>query len=234
MGLPALGPLGSALVSVLGAAFISAQEYEPAPNRPGRAALVNLGHGRPLDTDPAEPAGSPLDLRLRAMTAADLPLMCRWLGAAHVHRWWHDSAEPADVSARYLPDIAGTEPSHPLIAEVPAGPIGFGQWYRWADYPDYGGQLDAGPDEAGLDYLIGEREYCGRGLGTRLVAELISHLRRQDHTVDGVVVDPEATNTASRRVLEKNGLRLVAIKQVIDPDAVATGPSAIYRRRFTG
>jgi aminoglycoside 6'-N-acetyltransferase len=168
------------------------------------------------------------------MTAADLPLMCRWLGAAHVHRWWHDSAEPAAVRAHYLPAIEGAEPSHPLIAELPAGPIGFGQWYRWADYSEYGRQLDAAPDEAGLDYLIGEREYCGRGLGTRLIAELISYVREQDPTVGGVVVDPEAANTASRRVLEKNGLRLVAIRQVIDPEAPPTGPSAIYRRRFPG
>jgi aminoglycoside 6'-N-acetyltransferase len=182
---------------------------------------------------PTESPGTRQDIRLRAMTAGDLPLMCRWLSAAHVHRWWHDSAEPADVSARYLPDIAGTEPSHPLIVEVPAGPIGFGQWYRWADYPDYGRQLDAGPDEAGFDYLIGEPEYCGRGLGTRLIAELIRHLREQDPAMGGVVVDPEAANAASRRVLEKNGLRLMAIKQVVDPDSPPTGPSAIYRRRFT-
>lgn len=190
----------------------------------------------PSTPGPSDPTGSAQlrpDIRLRAMTTADLPLMCRWLSAAHVHQWWHDSAEPAAVSAHYLPDIEGTEPSHPLIVEVPAGPIGFGQWYRWADYPDYGSQLDAGPDEAGLDYLIGEPEYCGRGLGTRLIAQLIRHIREQDPTVGGVVVDPEAANTASRRVLEKNGLRLVTIKLVLDPDSPPTGPSAIYRRRFT-
>ena len=170
---------------------------------------------------------------LRPMTAADLPLMCRWLGEAHVHRWWHDSAEPAAVSAEYLPCIEGVEPSHLLIAELPTGPVAFLQWYRWADYPDYGRQIDARPDEAGFDYLIGEQAWCGRGLGTRLIAELIRCIREQDPTVGGFLVDPEEANTASRRVLEKNGLYLVAVKQVLDPDGPPTGPSAIYRYRFT-
>jgi aminoglycoside 6'-N-acetyltransferase len=169
---------------------------------------------------------------LRPMTAADLPLMCRWLGAAHVHRWWHDSFELAAVSAEYLPCIEGVEPSHPLIGELPSGPVAFAQWYRWADYPDYGAQLGAGSDEAGFDYLIGEEAHCGRGLGTRLIAALIRYIREQDPAIGGFVVDPEATNTASRRVLEKNGLRLVTVKQVIDPDGAPTGPSAIYRCRI--
>jgi|GEM_PF-254454 len=171
-------------------------------------------------------------IRLRPMTADDLPLMCRWLAAEHVHRWWRDSAEPDAVAAEYLPGIEGTEPSHPLIVELPTGPVGFGQWYRWADYADYGRQIGAAADEAGFDYLIGEQDCCGRGLGTRLVAALMRHIREQDQTVGGFVVDPEETNTASRRVLEKNGLSLMAITRVVDPGNPLAGPSAIYRCRF--
>jgi aminoglycoside 6'-N-acetyltransferase len=170
---------------------------------------------------------------LRPMTADDLPLMCRWLGAAHVHRWWHDSCEPAAVSAEYLPCIDGAEPSHPLIGELPAGPVAFAQWYRWADYPDYGRQVGAEPDEAGFDYLIGEQARCGQGLGTRLIAELIRLVREQEPSVAGFVVDPEQANTASRRVLEKNGFHLVAVKQIDDPDGPPVGPSAVYRCRLT-
>jgi aminoglycoside 6'-N-acetyltransferase len=171
-------------------------------------------------------------IRLRALTVADLPLLGQWLGEPHVHRWWHDSNEPAAVSAEYLPCIEGLEPSHPLIAELPTGPVAFVQWYRWADYPDHAGKVGAGADEAGFDYLIGAAALCGKGLGTRLVAMLIDHIRQQDPTVGGFVVDPEQANTASRRVLEKNGLRLVAVKQIDNPDGHPVGPSAIYRRRL--
>lgn len=169
---------------------------------------------------------------LRPLTVADLPLLCRWIGEPHVQRWWHDSSEPAAVSAEYLPCIQGSEPSHPLIAELPAGPVGFLQWYRWADYPDYARKVGAGPDEAGFDYLIGEAALCRKGLGTRLIAALIDHIRGQDPTVGGFVVDPEQANTASRRVLEKNGLLLVATTDIADPDDPLAGPTAVYRLRL--
>ena len=167
------------------------------------------------------------------MSATDLPLMCRWLGAAHVLRWWHDPHDLAAVSAHYLPGIEGAEPSYPLIAELPDGPVAFLQWYRWIDYPDYGRRIGALADEAGFDYLIGDEAACGHGLGTRLVAALIHRIREQDGCVGGFVIDPEEANTASRRVLEKNGFSLVAVKQVEDPDGHPVGPSAIYRRRLT-
>jgi aminoglycoside 6'-N-acetyltransferase len=170
---------------------------------------------------------------LRPMTVADFPLMCRWLGAAHVHQWWHDSFEPAAVSAEYLPCIEGTEPSHPLIGEAPSAPVAFAQWYRWADYPDYGRQIGVEPDEAGFDYLIGEQAQCGQGLGTQLIAALIRLIREQDRAITGFVVDPEQANIASRRVLEKNGFHLVAVRQLDNPDGHPVGPSAIYRRRLT-
>jgi aminoglycoside 6'-N-acetyltransferase len=208
-----------------------------AISKPTLAELSSAEHGTGApgiaDGEPARFDETTSPILLRPMTAADLPLMCRWLGAAHVHQWWHDSAEPAAVSAEYLPCIEGVEPSRPLIAELPTGPVAFVQWYRWADYPDYAARIGAGPDEAGFDYLIGEEACCGHGLGTRLIAALMRLIREQEPSIGGVVVDPEQANTASRRVLEKNGLRLVAVKQIDDPDGHPVGPSAIYRLRFT-
>jgi aminoglycoside 6'-N-acetyltransferase len=187
-------------------------DWESGPHRP----------------DPEDPAG----IRLRPLAVADLPLLCRWIGRPHVHQWWHDSSEPAAVGAEYLPCIEGSEPSHPLIAELPAGPVGFLQWYRWADYPDYARRIGAGSDEAGFDYLIGEAALCGKGLGTRLIAALIDHILEQDPTVGGFVIDPEQANTASRRVLEKNGLLLVAMTETGDPEDPQAGPTAVYRLRL--
>jgi RimJ/RimL family protein N-acetyltransferase len=67
----------------------------------------------------------------------------------------------------------------------------------------------------------------GHGLGTALIAALVDHVRiRYPHA--GVVADPEASNSASRRVLEKNGFGLVDVR-IVASDAVAE-PMAIYRR----
>ncbi|HXP18237.1 MAG TPA: hypothetical protein VN840_01200 [Streptosporangiaceae bacterium] len=43
----------------------------------------------------------------------------------------------------------------------------------------------------------------------------------------GILVGPEASNTASRRVLEKNGFELVAVRTVATEPTDA--PMAIYR-----
>ena len=213
--------------------FISDQEYEAEPAAGDQVGWLPLLMA--ATSTPAAPSSrlATAPIRLRPMSAADLPLMCRWLGEAHVHRWWHDSSDPAAVSAEYLPCIEGVEPSYPLIAELPDRPVGFLQWYRWVDYPDYGRRIGALPDEAGFDYLIGDWASCGQGLGTRLVAALIRRIREQDDSVAGFVIDPEAANTASRRVLEKNGFSLVTVKQVDDPDGRPIGPTAIYRCRFS-
>lgn len=119
-----------------------------------------------------------------------------------------------------------------MIAELPTGPFGYAQWYRWSDYPDHAGSLGADPDEAGFDYLIGPAGLCGQGLGTRLIAALVAHVRDSDATVAGFVVDPEVANAASRRVLEKNGFELAAVKAIPDPDGHPIGPTAVYRRRL--
>lgn len=163
---------------------------------------------------------------------ADLPLLSRWFAAAHVERWWHESSDPAEVQSEYLPSIEGNEPSHALIAELPAGPFGYAQWYRWSDYPDHARSLGADPDEAGFDYLIGLPADCGQGLGTRLVAALVAYVQKRDATVAGFVVDPEVANAASRRVLEKNGFELIVVKAIPDLGGHPIGPTAVYRHRL--
>lgn len=198
----------------------AAAEHSPVP---GAAAEIGLA------TCHQE---QPAPIRLRPLTVADLPLLGQWFAAAHVERWWHEPSDPARVRAEYLPCIEGSEPTHALIAELPTGPFGYAQWCRWSDYPDHARSVGADPNEAGFDYLIGSADHCGHGIGTRLIAALVGLVRDSDATVAGFVVDPEVANAASRRVLEKNGFELVAVKEIPDPDGRPIGPTAVYRRRL--
>jgi aminoglycoside 6'-N-acetyltransferase len=218
-----------------------------ATAKPAATAPAAAEHSQGLATAAATgPAGfsqgQPAPIRLRSLTVADLPLLSQWFAAPHVERWWHESSDPALVRAEYLPCIEGSEPSHALIAELPTDPFGadpcgyapfaYAQWYRWSDYPDHARSVGADPDEAGFDYFIGPAGLCGQGLGTRLIAALVELVRDSDASVAGFVVDPEVANAASRRVLEKNGFELVAVKDIPDPDGRPIGPTAVYRRRL--
>ena len=57
-----------------------------------------------------------------------------------------------------------------------------------------------------IDYLIGEPVYLHRGLGERIVAELVGKLRAIG--AKKCIVSPEAENTASNKALKANGFTI--------------------------
>ena len=171
-------------------------------------------------------------ISLRPMTEEDLPGIVAWLRMPHVARWWTPDttaeAELAKYRLRIGPD--GLKDTIMLTVLQDGLPIGWCQWYRWADYPDEEAAMGARDGEAGMDYAIGDPSWIGRGTGTELIAVLVSEIRRQ-HPGAGMLVGPDAANTASRRVLEKNGFELVEIRPVATEPSDA--PIAIYRLTAT-
>jgi aminoglycoside 6'-N-acetyltransferase len=172
-------------------------------------------------------------MSLRAMTEADLPRVVYWQAQPHVTRWWHQAFDLEQARAKYLPRLHGTEPTHMLLVLDADGPIGLAQWYRWDDYAEDRANYRIGAGELGFDYLIGELSACGRGLGTRLIADLLDLLRTTHGPATPVSVTPEAANRPSRRVLEKNGFALVDVFQAEQlPGRAPEGPTALYRREL--
>jgi aminoglycoside 6'-N-acetyltransferase len=165
-------------------------------------------------------------LTLQPMRAADLDLVTAWLGAPEVGRWYlvgSTIAEEIEELRRYIRGIESTE----VLLVVECGkPIGWCQWYLCKDYPEHAREVGAKPDDAGIDYAIGDPTRRGEGAGTALVARLVAHIR-QRHPRAGVIADPEAVNMASRRVLEKNGFRLLGERPLASEPTAA--PMAIYR-----
>jgi aminoglycoside 6'-N-acetyltransferase len=174
-------------------------------------------------------------VELRAMAEDDLPLVDRWLRQPHVARWWLTGttreAELVQLTAR-LSGLSD-EPTQLLIVvervegdAVADSAIGWCQWYYYDAYPTERAALGARAGDCGIDYAIGDSSATGRGLGSQLIATLIDEVRHH-HPGCGVVADPDASNTASRRVLERNGFSLLAVRPVAtEPDQT---PMAIYR-----
>ena len=65
------------------------------------------------------------------------------------------------------------------------------------------------PKNGQIDYLIGESELIGSGIGTRVIAEFVRNLFADYDDVDTIVVDVEHSNVASWRALEKVGFMRV-------------------------
>ena len=167
-------------------------------------------------------------LSLRPMTEADLPAVEAWIRRPHVARWWTPDTTAEAETARYRERVRpDAEPAtHMLMVVLDGTPVGFCQWYRWADYHADAEAAGAREGEIGIDYAIGDPAQVGRGTGTMLVGALVTEVRRH-HPGAGVMTYPDAANTASRRVLEKNGFDLAAIRPVATE--VNTDPRAIYR-----
>jgi aminoglycoside 6'-N-acetyltransferase len=168
-------------------------------------------------------------IEVRPMTEADLPLVAGWLREPDVARWWlQDETEQAQLQ-EYADRLAGRGDAATtllIVVQRGHGPVGWCQWYRWDDYPDEARELQANPGEVGLDYALGESGATGRGLGTAMIAALVQEVRSH-HPGCGVLVEPEAANAASRRVLERNGFELVDVRPLaFEPN---DRPMAIYR-----
>jgi aminoglycoside 6'-N-acetyltransferase len=167
-------------------------------------------------------------LSLRPMTEEDLPAVEAWLRLPHVARWWTpDTTAEAEI-AKYRQRVSGTSarPTIMLMVTWDGNPIGWCQWYPWADYPADATAMGARDGEIGIDYAIGDPARPGHGAGTMLVAALVAEARRH-HPGAGVLAAAAAANAASRRVLEKNGFELVAVRPVATEPSDT--PMAIYR-----
>lgn len=163
---------------------------------------------------------------LRPMTEADLPTVGGWLAEPHVARWWTPGTTAEAQLDKYRERITAGGATTMLMGSDQGRPVGWGQWYRWADYPAAAQAMQARDGEAGIDYAIGDPTAVGHGLGTALVAALVQEVRRCTGQV-GLLAAPDATNTASRRVLEKNGFHLVSVRPVATEPSQT--PMAIYR-----
>lgn len=167
-------------------------------------------------------------LEFRPLRRADLPLLGEWLAEPGVARWWPMADLSAEaIAEHYGPAIDGTDPTLLLLAVDDGGPFGFCQTYRHADEPDWDRTIGL-PGVAGIDYLIGGAARRGRGLGTRMIGALCELAFARYPDVAGIASVPQATNTASRKVLERNGFRLVDVRMVESDDPGDAGPGAIY------
>lgn len=168
---------------------------------------------------------------LRPMTYDDLPLLTRWLAEPHVARWW--LAEPRDlaaVTAKYGPSLDGTEPTELFVIADGDRPVGMIQRYRIADHDDWARVL-AGIAEtegaAGIDYLVGEPDAVGRGVGSAAIAAFVPMVLAR-YAARSVVVAVQQDNRASWRALERTGFTRAWTGTLDTDDPSDAGPSYVY------
>jgi RimJ/RimL family protein N-acetyltransferase len=142
---------------------------------------------------------------LRPMTHGDLPWLTRWRNTPRVAKWWDDDPDDLEgLTRQYGPDISPETATRLWIAEHRGRSVGFLQDYRVGDHPEYA-LLAGHPDALGVDFLVGEEYWAGRGFGTRMLWAWLLLVRASDPGLEQCFAAPDHRNTASRRVLAKVG-----------------------------
>lgn len=147
-----------------------------------------------------------LRLSWRPMTRGDLPDVARWRATDHVAPWWSvDGPATLDgVTDAYLDDIEGRTATSMWVLECNGRSVGMCQDYRIGAYPEYA-LLAPDPDAIGVDYLIGDPAFVGRGLGTRALWTWLVEVPTRYPGSTHCFAAPDHRNRASLRVLQKLG-----------------------------
>lgn len=165
------------------------------------------------------------------MGREDLPLLFDWLCRPHVAKWWRDV--PADLSvveAEYGKCIDGDDPTELFFVLLGDRPVGMIQRYLIADevewVPAFDGIVDVS-HAAGIDYLIGEVDAVGVGVGSSMIAGFVP-MTFAAPAVDSIIATVSIENIASARILEKAGFRRIWSGELKSPDPIPEGPEHVY------
>jgi aminoglycoside 6'-N-acetyltransferase len=134
------------------------------------------------------------------MSAADLPLVRRWLVAPEVAQWWGD----ADEQLALIRDDLEHPAMDQFIVLQHDRAFAYLQCYNPTAWPD-NGLGPQPPGTRGIDQFIGEPEMIGRGHGSAFIGLFIARLLAA--ATPRVVTDPDPANARAIRAYEKAGFR---------------------------
>jgi aminoglycoside 6'-N-acetyltransferase len=149
-----------------------------------------------------------VDVDFRPMTHDDLPAYVDWQHAPHARQWFHAGRmDITEAKRRYGPRIDGDVPTRMWVARIDGRDVGMVQDYRVGDHADYA-EKTGDPEAAAFDYLIGDPDLVGRGIGTRMIGWfLVDRLRPAYPDAPRFLASPDHRNRASLRLLEKLGFQ---------------------------
>ena len=144
---------------------------------------------------------------LRKVLDSDINLIKIWLQQDYVAKWFGDAED-------WLVEIKGRNEEfsfiHHFIVQDNQTPIGFVQYYEY-------NKILSETDEKqpvgtfGIDYMIGNQNFLGKGLGNTLVRLICQQVAGENPEAVYIVADPtiekEERNVVSIRVLENYGFK---------------------------
>ncbi len=144
-------------------------------------------------------------VQFRPLARADFPLLQRWRTAPHAARWFDPPLDDDGMERKYGPRVDGTEPTRVYVVSLDGTEAGIVQTYRIADHPEYAAACGH-PDAAGVDILIGEVGWTGRGAGPLVIERFLAEVVGPAYPdLAWCVASIDVLNPRSRRAFAKAG-----------------------------
>jgi aminoglycoside 6'-N-acetyltransferase len=151
--------------------------------------------------------------QFRPMSAADLPMVRRWLETPHVAQWWHDPDEQFALVSEDLDHPAMDQ----FVVTADDRPFAYLQCYDPTAWSNNG--LGTHPlGTRGIDQFIGEPDMVDRGHGSALIRSFVDGLLKKG--TPRVVTDPDPENIRAVRAYEKAGFQKVSLVDTPDGRAL--------------
>ena len=151
--------------------------------------------------------------QFRPMSAADLPMVRRWLEAPHVAQWWRDP----DTQFALVSEDLGHPAMDQFVVAAENRPFAYLQCYDPNAWPE--GGLGMHPDGTrGIDQFIGEPDMIDRGHGSALIRSFVDNLLNGG--TPRVVTDPDPENIRAVRAYEKAGFQRARLVDTPDGRAL--------------
>ena len=137
----------------------------------------------------------------------------------------------ASVEENYGPLVDGSDATEGFIVHLGGRPIGYVQRYLVDDDPEWRETITSSLGDAGgigIDYLIGEPDLVGRGIGRLMIARFAAECWSRHPSEDRIVVALQQDNVASWKALEAAGFRRAWDGDIESSDPSDQRPGFIY------
>ena len=131
----------------------------------------------------------------------DLRLIENWLKKPFIKKHFGESTE---WLVEMEINIDNSNWVNYFLVSINDEPLGFSQYYDTKKAPK--GEWSSEPEGTiGIDFLIGEEKYLGKGYGNEMVKRIISLIKSSKRNYKYIIADPYEKNIKSVKILEKYG-----------------------------
>jgi len=157
-------------------------------------------------------------ITFKKLTQEDLPLLLKWLSAAHVKTWWDAESvwSPETVKQKYSTYIDGykeekyiKKPINAYFIVADEIPCGYLQCYNAYDFMRIAQLADLRASLGAFDMFIREPQFLNKEIGSTALKIFFDEFF--SHSYEYIFADSHSKNTGAIRCYEKAGFKIVSI-----------------------